>query len=90
MSDYLAKLPIIRNFISKSFQIISKIIYFIRQSVLENKLKYQSEYLKELEFKFYSGHIVYGAIKAKGGIAIYDEKTTELGNRILLFFKLII
>lgn len=58
ISDYLAPLPIIRTFISKSLFILSKLVNLIRQTILENRFSYKSEYLKELEFKFYSGHIV--------------------------------
>jgi len=78
ISDYLAKVPIVRNFIAKSFHILSKVIYFIRQTLLENRLNYKSDLLKDLENKFYSGHIVYSGVKAKGGIAIYDENTRKL------------
>ena len=77
-SDHLAKLPIIRNLVSKSFYILSQVLHFIRQSVLENKLNYRSEWLKELELKFYSGHIVYSTVKERGGIAVYDESSKAL------------
>lgn len=78
ISDHLAKLPVIRNFIARSLNIISKVINFVRQTLLENKLNYKSNFLKELEFKFYSGHIIYSAVKAKSGIAVYDENTRQL------------
>lgn len=78
ISDHLAKLPIIRNLVSKGLYILSKVLHFVRQTVLENKFNYRSEFLKELELKFYSGHIVYSAVKARGGIAVYDETSAAL------------
>lgn len=78
ISDHLASLPIIRNFIAKSFSILSKVLKFIRVTVLENKLNYRSDLLSNLEFQFYSGHIVYSTVNPKGGIAVYDEKTKQL------------
>lgn len=78
ISDHLAGLPIIRNLVSKSFYIISQVLHFVRQTVLENKFNYRSELLQELEFKFHSGHIVYSTVKERGGIAVYDESTRAL------------
>lgn len=78
ISDHLARLPIIRNFVSKGFYILSQVFHFIRQIVLENKFNYRSALLQDLESKFYSGHIVYSAVKERGGIAVYDESTKAL------------
>lgn len=83
ISDYLAKLPILRNFISKGFYIMSQIVHFVRQTVLENKLNYKSDFLKELELKFHSGHIIYSFVfKDRGGILIIDEATMKLDEVI--------
>ena len=78
LSDYLARLPVIRNFMSKSLYILSQIIHFLRQTILENQFAFRSDLLKELEFKFNSGHIIYSAVRERGGITIFDEKTKKL------------